>query len=90
DFSPISKTKDAFDGLADEDFKVAGTYIHNIFHNDGFRNSWLNLIRKKKGYALKEPVNTNALKEQDYEKLADYAKKYLDIDYIKKIMRGEV
>ncbi len=89
-FSPIAKTSDAFDGLADKDFKVAGTYIHNIFHNDAFRNSWLNLIRKKKGYALKEPVNTNVLKEQDYEKLAGYARKYLDIDYIKKIMRGEV
>ncbi|MBK5247019.1 MAG: cobyric acid synthase [Peptostreptococcaceae bacterium] len=73
-FSPITKFEDTFDGLADKDFKVAGTYMHNIFHNDEFRNSWLNLIRELKGYARKELVNTNTLKEKDYEKLAAYAK----------------
>lgn len=89
-FSPLLKIGNTFDGLADMNFKVAGTYLHNVFHNDTFRNSWLNLIRKAKGYAQKELINTNSLKEQDYEKLAEYAKKYLDMDYIKKILNGEI
>lgn len=90
EFYPVLKTENGFDGLAGKDFRVAGTYMHNIFHNDGFRNAWLNLIRTAKGYATKIPVNTHSLKEKDYEKLAGYTKRYLDMDYIKKIINGDV
>lgn len=81
-FSPIVKKDDGTDGLADEDFRVAGTYIHNIFHNDEFRNAWLNIIRKSKGYPEQAVVHTNRLKEEDYVALAEEARKHLDIAYL--------
>jgi adenosylcobyric acid synthase len=81
-FLPIINLKDYSDGLADKNFKVAGTYMHNIFHNDEFRNHWINLIRCDKGYSEKPIVNTNSLKEEDYDTLAKEACKYLDIEYI--------
>jgi len=89
-FLPVSETDRDTDGLADREFKVAGTYMHNIFHNDGFRNGWLNLVRKRKGFAPKEVVNTVRMKEEDYDKLASYAMEYLDMDYIRKIIDREV
>ena len=82
EFLPLMKIEDYVDGLANRDFKVAGTYMHNIFHNDEFRNNWLNLIRKSKGYFEKPMINTNTLKEEDYDNLAKEAYNHLDVAYI--------
>ncbi len=89
-FYPVASMEQGPDGLADKDFKVAGTYVHGIFHNDGFRNSWLNIIRKHKGYPPKAAVNTVRMKEEDYDRLAAYAIKYLDMNYIGKIINREI
>jgi adenosylcobyric acid synthase len=86
-FLPIAEIEDYTDGLADINFKVAGTYMHNIFHNDEFRNDWLNLIRKSKGYSEKHMINTNFLKEEDYDILAKEAYKYLDVEYIMDLIK---
>lgn len=70
------------DGAATADMGVAGSYLHNIFHNDNFRTAWLNMIREKKGFPVRPVLDTAAYKESQYEKLAAYASKYLDLDYI--------
>lgn len=70
------------DGAATGDMRVAGSYLHNIFHNDSFRTAWLNMIRKEKGIPQRPVLDTVAYKETQYEKLADYASNYLDLDYI--------
>jgi adenosylcobyric acid synthase len=85
-FVPVIKTEEYTDGLADKNFKVAGTYFHNIFHNDEFRNGWLNMIRKSKGYSERTIVDTNNLKESDYDALANETAKYLDIEYIMNLL----
>lgn len=85
-FVPVIKTEEYTDGLADKNFKVAGTYFHNIFHNDEFRNGWLNMIRKSKGYSERAIVDTNNLKESDYDALANETAKYLDIEYIMNLL----
>lgn len=82
EYLPFIEIEDYVDGLADTDFKAAGTYMHNIFHNDEFRNKWLNLIRKSKGYSEKPIINTDYLKEEDYDTLAKEVCKHLDIAYI--------
>jgi len=82
DFLPFVALEDSVDGLADMNFKAAGTYMHNIFHNDEFRNNWLNLIRKSKGYPEKAVINTDYLKEEDYDTLAREVSQHLDIEYI--------
>lgn len=76
-----------WDGVATDDFKRGGSYLHNIFHNDNFRTMWLNQIRKAKGYAEKPMVDTVAFKEEQYRKLAEYGRKYLDMDYIMDLVR---
>jgi adenosylcobyric acid synthase len=68
----------------------AGSYLHNIFHNDNFRTLWLNEIRRAKGLPEREAIDTKAYKEQQYAKLAEYAREYLDVDYIMKLINKEV
>ncbi|MEG1500924.1 MAG: hypothetical protein RR396_03125, partial [Clostridiales bacterium] len=70
------------EGLATADLRIAGSYMHNIFHNDLFRNAWLNLLRRSKGLADKEVVHTSALQDENYEKMAQMAEQYLDMDYL--------
>lgn len=70
------------EGAATADMRYGGSYLHNVFHNDAFRGAWLNLLRRKKGLPERPPVDTAVQKEQQYERLAEYAEKYLDIDYI--------
>ena len=77
------------DGAADKDLRHGGSYLHNIFHNDDFRTAWLNRIRKEKGLPEKEAVNTTALKEEQYRKLGEYTRKYLDMDYIMNLIEGD-
>ncbi len=89
-FLPVAETGGDTDGLADREFRVAGAYLHHIFHNDGFRNGWLNLVRKRKGVAPRTVVDTVRMKDGDYDKLASYATEYLDMDYIRKIIDREV
>ena len=77
------------DGAADKDLRHGGSYLHNIFHNDDFRTAWLNRIRKEKGLPEREAVNTTALKEEQYRKLGEYTRKYLDMDYIMNLIEGD-
>jgi adenosylcobyric acid synthase len=86
DFLPLVKIDDYMDGLADLNFRVAGTYLHNIFHNDEFRNDWLNMIRKSKGYPERTAVNTNCVKEDGYAALAKEVSQHLDIEYIMQLL----
>lgn len=88
---PLIKLSDnRYDGCITSDNQVIGTYLHNIFHNDKFRNEWLNIIRLKHGYEKKDIVNTQNIKEEAYEKLAEITEKHLDMDLIKKIIEGEI
>jgi adenosylcobyric acid synthase len=70
------------EGFAVNDLSCAGTYLHNAFHNDAFRNLWLNQIRKQKQYVELPAVNTAKIKEQSYESLAKAAFEFLDMKYI--------
>lgn len=81
-FLPLLRLGDHTDGMASDDFRAAGTYLHNLFHNDIFRNFWLNLLRKAKGYPEWPVVDTRQRKERDYAALAEAAGKYLDIPYL--------
>ncbi|HEX7715271.1 MAG TPA: cobyric acid synthase [Bacillota bacterium] len=76
------------DGMEVDNLRIAGTYLHNVFHNDAFRSLWLNRIRAKKQYAEKPPVNTEKIKEQSYEALAKAASEYLDMEYVLKLVNN--
>lgn len=65
---------------------ISGTYLHNIFHNDAYRNSWLNKVRIFKGLSELEIVDTTSIKEDSYNKLAKVIEENLDIDYLRELI----
>lgn len=87
---PLWQIEGHTDGAAAADLRVAGSYLHNVFHNDAFRNIWLNRIRAGVGLAPLPPVDTAAIKERQYARLAACAREYLDIDYILRLIDKEI
>ncbi|MGG1401083.1 cobyric acid synthase [Bacillus salipaludis] len=68
--------------------QLIGTYLHHLFHNDEWRNRWLNLIRKRKGLAVKEIRNLRDYKDQRYTDLAVEMKAHLKWDLLKEIIEN--
>ncbi|HEY6838792.1 MAG TPA: cobyric acid synthase [Geobacteraceae bacterium] len=65
------------DGAISPDGRVFGTYLHGIFHNDGFRTSFLNQLRAIKGLAL--PVVAEAAADP-FDLLAEHLERHLDLE----------
>jgi adenosylcobyric acid synthase len=67
---------------------VIGTYIHGIFDNDGFRQAFLDYIRKKKGLAMYKKVGKSGGIDWDieYNKLADVMRRNSDMDKVYEIL----
>ena len=81
---------DSPDGAVKNDGQIIGCYLHNIFHNDLFRNRWLNMVRKKAGFPSRGSVDTAGMKELSFDKLAEACREHLDIDAILKMMKHPV
>ncbi|WP_261128900.1 cobyric acid synthase [Bacillus sp. Marseille-Q3570] len=73
------------EGYCNEDGTIIGTYFHHLFHNDDWRNEWLNLIRKSKGLTLRAPIYAGHLKEERFDSLAERLKENLDWTLLKEI-----
>ena len=84
------KFPDYFDGAVKNNGQIIGCYLHNIFHNDLFRNRWLNLVREKAGLPLQECVDTTETKERSFVRLAEACKEHLDMEAILKMMEQPV
>lgn len=85
-FSPLFELDGNADGMADAKLRLAGSYLHNAFHNDAFRTEWLNRLRDRRGMARRAAVSTSAAKEAAYDALAAETLKNLDVDYIMSVM----
>lgn len=72
------------DGAINEEGNVFGTYIHGIFDNDAVRNTFLNIIREKKGLPKRWSKGPN--KDAEFNKLENLLRTSLDINKIYKIM----
>ncbi len=60
---------------------IFGTFLHGIFNNDNFRQSFLNIIRGKKGLKPLTPTfNFEQFKDSQYEELAAVLKENLDFN----------
>lgn len=81
-FLPLFELNGETDGMAEYDLRAAGSYLHNVFHNDIFRTAWLNRLRSKRNLPAREAILTSAAKEAAYDMLAAQAIKNLDMDYI--------
>lgn len=74
------------EGYYGEDGKIVGTYVHHLFHNDEWRNHWLNKIRKEKQLPPKDVVHRQDLKEEKYNELALSMKSHMNWEKIKEIV----
>ncbi len=82
--------QDGFDGAVQNNGHIIGCYMHNIFHNDLFRNRWLNMVRQRAGLPQKEQVSTHEAKERSFERLAEACKTHFNIDAILKMMNNPI
>lgn len=87
DFKPLFSLDGNPEGMVSWDGRLMGSYLHNIFHNDRFRQNWLNAIRKKKGVNPHSMVDTSELKEKSYSYIAQMVEKALDMDYIYELLQ---
>lgn len=74
------------EGYYSKDGKIIGTYLHHLFHNDGWRNKWLNGLRQAKGLPLRETVPIKKLKDQKYDELAAHLLAHSDWQKLKEIV----
>ena len=84
-FRPLFVLNGREDGMADPEFRVAGTYLHHIFHNDAFRTLWLNALRRSRAFPEKGIVDTTSVKEETYNALARQVEEHLDVDFLLKL-----
>jgi len=77
------------DGMLNEQGTVMGTYMHGLFHNDDFRQVFLNSLRRYWG--IKESTESPVLeKEKHYDKLAELVRTSLNIPEIYRIMEKPI
>lgn len=66
--------------------KIIGTYLHHLFHNDEWRNTWLNLIRNSKGLHSKETTYIKEYLDKRYDEIAHRMKEHLNYEKLNDII----
>jgi adenosylcobyric acid synthase len=74
------------DGYFGNDGQIIGTYLHHLFHNDEWRNQWLNMIRKKKGLPSEQIRSISEDKDRRYDLIAAEMKSHLKWDLMIKLI----
>jgi adenosylcobyric acid synthase len=75
------------DGIVIGEMAVVGTYLHGILDNQGFRDLWLNQVRRCTGVDLKQSVlSVDALREHAYDRLATAVRGHLRLDLLYDVM----
>lgn len=71
---------------------VYGSYVHGIFDSDGITDQILQAVcsQKKIDFSQLDTFDMKEYKEKQYDKLADAVRVGLDMDYIYKVINGEV
>lgn len=88
--SRSGKPLQAADGVVRPDGLVMGTYIHGIFDNDEYRRAVLDRLRLRKGLPpLKTVQDTQARKQESYDRLAAVVRNSLNMNVIYRIMGVE-
>ncbi|MFD2611063.1 cobyric acid synthase [Paenibacillus gansuensis] len=67
-----------------------GTYLHGILHNDEFRRSWLNAIRRSKGWEpIEGSLKFRERREAEFDRLADHVRQHVRMDLIYSMVHEE-
>ncbi|WP_462409702.1 cobyric acid synthase [Neobacillus sp. Marseille-QA0830] len=85
--NPFFVTEDGREeGYFGKDGKIIGTYLHHLFHNDRWRNHWLNRIRSSKGQHVREIKWIRNDKDASFDHLAEQLRCHLNWELIKDII----
>jgi adenosylcobyric acid synthase len=79
---------DYTDGVINSSGMILGTYMHGIFHNDSFRQTFLNTLRDYWGLA-EGKGETVINKDREYDKLAELVRGSLNMPEIYRIMEAQ-
>jgi adenosylcobyric acid synthase len=74
------------EGYYGKNGQIIGTYLHHLFHNDEWRNHWLNMIRKSKGLQSKETIYISEYKDKRYDEIAGKMKAHLNFEQLNEII----
>ncbi|SFE33073.1 cobyric acid synthase [Alteribacillus iranensis] len=74
------------EGIKSKDYRLIGTHIHHLLHNDEWRTSWLNKVRTEKDLPVKDSTAFQARKDENLDKLADAFEKHVDMSHIMKMI----
>ncbi|MGZ4160158.1 MAG: cobyric acid synthase [Neobacillus sp.] len=66
--------------------QIIGTYLHHLFHNDEWRNQWLNLIRQRTGLPIQKTSYIRENKDKRFDSIASHLKSHLKWDLLKNII----
>jgi len=80
---------DYSDGHLNARGTVLGTYMHGLFHNDDFRQTFLNTLRKYWGLA-ESAGDTTFSQDKEYDKLAELVRRNLNIPEIYRIINERI
>ncbi len=84
---PFIHVQGRAEGAKSKDERVIGTYFHDLFHNDAFREALLNKIRREKGLApIYGRQSFRTIREQAFDRLADHVKRHVCIEEIEEKM----
>ena len=78
---------DRNDGMLNKQGTILGTYMHGLFYNDEFRQTFLNNLRRHWGLEGNK-VGTDTDKDKQYDKLAELVRQNLNMTEVYKIMEA--
>ena len=78
------------DGWSIDSGRITGTYVHGILDTPGFREVFLNGLRKEKGLMPRKSCKTGRRKDKEYDRLADHFEKNCDVERIIQIVTKRV
>jgi len=68
------------DGAISSDGRVAGSYLHGLFHNDALRGALLAGLGREGGSV--RPFD----REREFDRLAQYVHSHLDLDPVRALL----
>lgn len=70
---------------------IFGTYLHGIFENDSFRNSFIKMLFQRKNISVEDlgTINFKAYKDMQYNILANVIRNNLDMEKIYSILNRQ-
>jgi adenosylcobyric acid synthase len=74
------------EGYYGKNGQIIGTYLHHLFHNDEWRNQWLNMIRKDKGLHSKVTIYISENKDKRYDEIAGQMRAHLNFEQLNDII----